>query len=163
MYSRIRRETSTLRKHWYLQGKTHIFSPRTHRRRMNLLLKTCCFFMWILGMRFRASFVHVGVKIEPNLAPRCPKMSPKMNQKWHQINSWSNNAPNRLQNTNLPPQRGPQGIHFEHLGCPKWPKFNILGAKSDPEGSLLRALVPQSVLKRPFGRPRHVFWRFLGF
>ena len=29
-------------------------------------------------MRFRASFVHVGVKIEPHLAPRCPNMNPKM-------------------------------------------------------------------------------------
>ena len=81
MHSRIRRETSTLRKHRYLYRKTHIFSPWTHRRRMKLLLKTCCFSTWILGMRVRASFVHFGVKNEPNLAPRCPKMTPQMSQK----------------------------------------------------------------------------------
>jgi len=134
MYSRIRRETSTLRKQLYYMGK-HTFPPLGRIGvAWNCYWKHIVFSFEFRAWVFRASFTHVGVKIEPTLVPRCLKMNPKMNQKGHQINSWSNNVPKRLQNTNLPPQRGPQGIHFEHLGCPKWPKFNIFGCQKRPRG-----------------------------
>ena len=131
MHSGICRETPTLRKHWYLQWKTHIFSPRTHRGRMNMPLKNTVFFTWIQGRRFRQLFAHFGAWNVPKWQPKCATMTFKMNKKTWLNQHLVKRVPNRLQNTILGSPSGHKGLHFEHLGCPKWPKLNILGVKSD--------------------------------
>ena len=164
MYSRIRRETSTLRKHWYLQWKTHIFSPRTHRRRMKLLLNTCCCFSF--GF-WACVFVRRSSMLVSKLSQIWSQDARKWTQKWAKHDTKSTAGQTMLPTgSQIPiclPKRVPKGSILSTLGAPNDPNSTSLGAKSDPEGSLLRALVPQSVFKRPFGRPRHLSWRFLGF
>ena len=89
-----------------------------------------------------------------------PKNEPEMTPNQQLVKQCSQQAP-KYQFAS--PKGVPKGSILSTLGAPNDPNSTSLGAKSDPEGSLLRALVPQSVFKRPFGRPRHLSWRFLGF
>ena len=139
MYSRIRRETSTLRKHWYLQGKTHIFSPRTHRGRMNMRLKNTVFFIGIQGKCFRQLFAHFGAWNVPKLPPNYPKMIFKMNEKTWLNQHLVKRVPNRLQNTILPPPPRvvTKGSILSTLGvqsCPNWTYWASKATSAAPGG-----------------------------
>ena len=163
MYSRIRRETSTLRKHWYLQGKAHIFSTRMHRRRMKLLLKTCCFSFGF--------WTCVFVRRSSMLVSKSSQICTQDARTW--AHTWARNVTKSTAGqtmfptgSKIPiclPKGVPRGSILSTFSAPNDPNSTSLGAQSDPEGSLLRALVPQSVFKRPFERPRHLSWRFFGF